>query len=127
MDAINPSHYKTKSGVQCIDITDAYTFCIGNAIKYAWRAGQKDKMLQDLEKCLWYIDRSLKTKDFLRIDKRSDYYQEAQESFKKFLNSQPEQIYLNQWILVSSLMSLNLEKAREYLSNILSEITHENK
>lgn len=126
MDAINPSHYKTKSGVQCIDITDAYTFCIGNAIKYAWRAGQKDKMLQDLEKCLWYIDRSLKTKDFLRIDKRSDYYQEAQESFKKFLNSQPEQIYLNQWILVSSLMSLNLEKAREYLSNILSEITHEN-
>ncbi len=31
------------------------TFNIGNAIKYLWRAGQKDSEIQDLEKAVWYI------------------------------------------------------------------------
>ena len=42
-DRVNaPSHYTSHpSGVECIDITEHYDFCVGNAIKYLWRAGLK--------------------------------------------------------------------------------------
>lgn len=52
--AINPSHYKNSFGVECIEIARQYSYSHGNAIKYAWRAGKKDDLLQDLQKCLWY-------------------------------------------------------------------------
>jgi len=34
-------------------------FCVGNAIKYLWRAGLKNNAIEDLEKAKWYIDREL--------------------------------------------------------------------
>jgi len=34
-------------------------FCKGNAIKYIWRAGEKDDEIQDLKKARWYIDREI--------------------------------------------------------------------
>lgn len=45
------------------------TFCIGNAIKYCWRAGLKGngkKHIEDLEKARWYIDREI-----MRLNKES--------------------------------------------------------
>lgn len=58
--AINPSHYKTHaSGVECIQVTEHMNFCLGNAIKYIWRAGLKDDAVQDLEKAKWYIEREI--------------------------------------------------------------------
>lgn len=56
-DPVNhPKHYTSHpSGVECIQITRHMTFNIGNAIKYLWRAGQKDSEIQDLEKAVWYI------------------------------------------------------------------------
>lgn len=58
-DPINhPSHYTSHpSGVECITITQHHNFCIGNAIKYLWRAGLKDSnpTEQDLKKAIWYI------------------------------------------------------------------------
>jgi hypothetical protein len=34
------------------------TFCLGNAIKYIWRAGLKsDDPDQDLAKAIWYLER----------------------------------------------------------------------
>lgn len=51
-----PKHYNSHpSGVECITITRHLTFNIGNAIKYLWRAGLKDALVQDLEKAVWYI------------------------------------------------------------------------
>lgn len=68
-DNVNhPSHYTSHpSGVECIEITEHYDFCVGNAIKYLWRAGLKrdadkselDKELEDLKKAKWYIDRKI--------------------------------------------------------------------
>ena len=59
-DAINPSHYKSHpSGIECIDITKHMNFCLGNAIKYIWRAGLKDAKRQDLEKAIWYLQKEL--------------------------------------------------------------------
>ncbi len=61
-DPINPQHYQSHpSGVECIAITEHMPFCIGNAIKYLWRAGQKDDApaIQDYEKAIWYIQREI--------------------------------------------------------------------
>lgn len=72
-DNVNhPRHYVSDpSGVECITITRHRTFCIGNAIKYLWRAGLKndegrdslEKQIEDLEKAKWYIDAEI---DLLR-------------------------------------------------------------
>ena len=62
-DAVNhPSHYMSHpSGVECIQVTEHLNFCIGNAIKYLWRAGLKDgnSDIQDLKKAAWYIEREI--------------------------------------------------------------------
>jgi hypothetical protein len=59
-DAVNhPTHYSHPSGVECIDVAEHHNFCIGNALKYIWRAGRKDAAIQDLEKARWYLDREI--------------------------------------------------------------------
>lgn len=60
-DAVNhPTHYTSHpAGVECITITEAYNFNIGNAIKYLWRAGLKGDALQDLQKAQWYVQREI--------------------------------------------------------------------
>ena len=69
-DNINhPSHYTSHpSGIECIEIAEHHDFCIGNAIKYLWRAGlksedgisKKEKQIEDLKKAIWYIKREIK-------------------------------------------------------------------
>lgn len=68
-DNVNhPKHYTSHpSGVECIEITKHYDFCIGNAIKYLWRAGLKseqgyssdEKQIEDLKKAIWYINKKI--------------------------------------------------------------------
>lgn len=60
-DPVNhPSHYTSHpSGVECIQVTEHMNFCVGNAVKYLWRAGQKGDHLEDLKKARWYIDREI--------------------------------------------------------------------
>lgn len=60
-DHINhPPHYTShNSGVECIQITEHMNFCVGNAIKYLWRAGLKGQAIDDLKKARWYIDREI--------------------------------------------------------------------
>ena len=62
IDIINqPLHYKLHpSGIECIQITEHMNFCLGNAIKYIWRAGLKSSSeIEDLRKARWYIDREI--------------------------------------------------------------------
>ena len=60
-DPVNhPKHYtEHPSGVECIEITEYMNFCVGNAIKYLWRAGLKGEQVEDLRKARWYIDREI--------------------------------------------------------------------
>ena len=61
--AVNhPPHYtQHPSGVECIQITEHMNFCLGNAIKYIWRAGLKsDDAVEDLKKARFYIEREIK-------------------------------------------------------------------
>lgn len=62
MDLVNsPPHYtKHPSGVECIQITEHMGFCLGNAMKYIWRADEKWDAIEDLKKAKWYIERELK-------------------------------------------------------------------
>lgn len=83
-DVNHPSHYNSHpSGVECITITEHMTFNVGNAIKYLWRAGLKDKQdfeagkfavkvfhgkeIQDLQKAEWYIRREIERLEKVKI------------------------------------------------------------
>lgn len=61
-DNVNhPPHYTAHgSGVECIEVTEHMNFCLGNAVKYIWRAGLKGQAVEDLKKARWYIDREIK-------------------------------------------------------------------
>lgn len=55
----HPKHYtQHPSGIECIQITQHMNFCLGNAMKYIWRADLKNG-IEDLEKARWYIDREI--------------------------------------------------------------------
>jgi len=60
-DPVNhPKHYCSHpSGVECIQITEHMSFCLGNAVKYIWRADEKNDAVEDLRKARWYIDREI--------------------------------------------------------------------
>lgn len=60
-DNVNrPKHYTNHpSGIECIQITEHMGFCLGNAIKYIWRADLKNDAIEDLKKARWYIDREI--------------------------------------------------------------------
>ena len=62
-DAVNhPKHYTSdESGIECIEVSENWSFCLGNALKYLWRNGKKDgePSIKDLEKAKWYIQREI--------------------------------------------------------------------
>jgi hypothetical protein len=60
-DMVNkPPHYTDHpSGVECIEIAEHMNFCLGNAIKYIWRADLKGNAVEDLKKARFYIDREI--------------------------------------------------------------------
>lgn len=73
-DNVNhPKHYTSHpSGVECIQITEHMGFCLGNAMKYIWRADLKADALEDLEKARWYIEREI-------AKRKETFAQEARE------------------------------------------------
>lgn len=63
-DVVNhPPHY-THGDVECIDAIRASMtydefagYLKGNSMKYLWRYRDKGNEVQDLEKCLWYVEK----------------------------------------------------------------------
>ena len=60
-DPVNhPSHY-TNGNIEVIDIIgDNFSlvdFCLGNVVKYVLRCQHKGKMVQDLKKARWYLNK----------------------------------------------------------------------
>ena len=72
-DPVNhPSHYTAHpSGIEAIEITEGFSFTVGSAIKYLWRAGLKtdhaesadDAAIRDLKKARWYVDREIQRRE----------------------------------------------------------------
>ena len=75
-DKINhPKHYTSDpSGIECIEITRHRNFNIGNALKYLWRAGlkEKDTHIEDLKKAIWYIEDEIKRLEKREKDQEND-------------------------------------------------------
>lgn len=65
--AVNPSHYKTKNGIETIQVIEAFTdglngieaVDVGNVLKYVTRYKKKNG-LQDLNKAMWYLSHLIK-------------------------------------------------------------------
>ena len=64
-DNVNhPAHYKSNSGLEAIDVIEAFTekltgceaICTGNVLKYTCRWKSKNG-LEDLKKARWYLNR----------------------------------------------------------------------
>lgn len=68
-DPVNhPPHYTAHpSGIECIQITEHMSFCLGNAVKYIWRADLKGEAIEDLRKAAWYIEREIERRRFEAI------------------------------------------------------------
>jgi hypothetical protein len=62
-DKVNHPHHYTNhpSGVECIQITEHMNFCLGNAIKYIWRADLKNGV-EDLKKAVFYLNREIENR-----------------------------------------------------------------
>ena len=57
----HPEHYTSHpSGIECLQITEHMNFCLGNAIKYIWRADVKGNKVQDLKKAIFYLEREIR-------------------------------------------------------------------
>lgn len=67
VDFVNhPPHYQSDNGIECIDAIRAalgkegfIAHCRGTAIKYLYRAPNKDAQLQDLKKAAWYVQKAI--------------------------------------------------------------------
>lgn len=86
----HPSHYM-KNGKECIDcmvelfgLKATCIFCLTNAYKYMYRAGNKDgnSFEQDMKKCKWYIEwasKHIESKNYgliCMLEKVSGMYEE---------------------------------------------------
>lgn len=78
-DLVNsPPHY-TQYEHEVIELTENLNFCVGNACKYILRAPYKGNEKQDLEKALWYMERSKK-----HVPDCEDYYRISLKVAKYF-------------------------------------------
>lgn len=56
----HPQHYTAHpSGIECIEVTEWMNMCLGNAVKYIWRADHKGCAIEDLRKSVWYLEREI--------------------------------------------------------------------
>lgn len=55
----HPEHYtKPVPGIEAIEVTQHFNFCLGNVIKYVWRF-KAEGFLEDLKKAQWYLNREI--------------------------------------------------------------------
>jgi len=71
----NPVHYtRHPSGVEAIQITEHMNFCMGNAMKYLFRADYKLNAIEDLKKARWYLDREIARREGQRPESEPHGY-----------------------------------------------------
>ncbi len=60
-DSVKPSSTLHSTSKRCgvYPGDGAYGFCLGNAIKYIWRADLKHDAIEDLKKAVWYLEREI--------------------------------------------------------------------
>lgn len=67
-DVDHPEHYNLHpSGIECIDVAEAFNFNLGNVIKYVWRAGLKGDAVIDLRKARCYLQREIDRLEMVKV------------------------------------------------------------
>lgn len=58
----HPPHYAEGRKHEPIEVIEDWglDFNLGTALKYIARAGRKDDIIMDLEKCVWYVQREIR-------------------------------------------------------------------
>ena len=129
MDAINPNHYR-QNNIECIEVTQHYGFCLGNAIKYIWRLGLKDDPLQDAKKSLWYITYLRNNKQLLnnQIMNAPIFAKIFKSEVLKQFNAK-EHNYLKRWHFFSNILEISCEMdiihSMYYVEAIVNELKYE--
>lgn len=90
-DNVNhPSHYTAHpSGIECIQVTEHMSFCVGNAVKYLWRADHKGNDIEDLRKAAWYINREIERRESKGLLKRPKQLELFETAPPPVLSSEP--------------------------------------
>ena len=118
VSAINPAYYRQGSGVECIDVVRHLPFAQGNAMKYVWRAGNKNDIKQDLEKALWYVNDCIAQKSAVAIVEDSAEGNLLNQH-SKYLHEQGDYIRMNTlWLLATG----DLEMAAVYIEKWLNSL-----
>lgn len=61
-DSVNhPSHYKSATGLEVIDVIEAFDLdrYLANVVKYVLRSPSKGNEVEDLKKAVWYLQRKI--------------------------------------------------------------------
>lgn len=121
-DPINPNHYKSASGIECIEIAEVFPYNLGNAIKYAWRAGQKDDLIQDLKKCQWYLSRAYLQADSCELDYYCKNILSAKRKLHKYFENNFKECFSKQKEILHHIVSGDIANALKTLDEVLDEI-----
>ena len=64
VDEVNHPKRYNHGKYECIDIIEDLNlnFCLGSALKYIWRLGEKNDEINELEKAVWYLQREIQTR-----------------------------------------------------------------
>ena len=116
----HPSHYQSETGLEVIDVIEAFTFDLkgieatdtGNVLKYMCRWKNKNG-LQDLEKAKWYLDHLI---DHVRLleeentpindDTEDDIYSEMEKDLSSWLKQESSKYNLDADYLVELFTSV---------------------
>lgn len=116
-DMVNhPDHYKTKSGLETIDVIEAFTDDLsggeatntGNVIKYICRWKKKNG-LEDLEKARWYLNRLI---DLVKKKEEESRTKNSPQGANDFCSSYNDIVFSNRG------------DAEEVLSGMLEILEH---
>lgn len=75
-----PNYYLLPNGIECKDVAQHFTYNVGTAFAYLWRAGRKheegiddlDKQIEDIEKAVQHLQFELQKLRIERETKRND-------------------------------------------------------
>ena len=60
----HPKHYNNHpSNIEAIEVIRSMSFNIGNTFKYVYRRNDKNHVIQDLKKSIWYIEDEIKRRE----------------------------------------------------------------
>lgn len=77
----NPSHYNSNpSGIEAITFIEHMPANVAAAMKYLYRGGKKDEIIQEYRKAIWYTFREIRR--ILMFDRQAEGYEISEARFR---------------------------------------------